>query len=118
LSSKQAVNQARELKAGNIKFGNYASDGTLTELYDLERAVEATTLPTGPKGQNAPRDPNQRCGDAEPALEGATRASPTGIGQQQDLRYYPRSAQLGKMGHGKWLATKNLIPETVWKRKT
>ena len=40
LSSKQAVNQARELKAGNIKFGIYASDGTLTELYDLERAVE------------------------------------------------------------------------------
>ena len=40
LSSKQAVDQARELKAGNIKFGIYASDGTLTELYDLERDVE------------------------------------------------------------------------------
>ena len=40
LSSRQAVNQARELKAGNIKFGIYASDGTLTELYDLERAIE------------------------------------------------------------------------------
>ena len=40
LSSRQAVNQARELKAGNIKFGIYASDGTLTELHDLERAVE------------------------------------------------------------------------------
>ena len=40
LSRKQAVDQARELKAGNIKFGIYASDGTLTELYDLERDVE------------------------------------------------------------------------------
>ena len=28
LSSKRAVSQARELKAGNIKFGIYASDGT------------------------------------------------------------------------------------------
>jgi hypothetical protein len=40
LSSRQAVNQARELKAGNIKFRIYASDGTSTELDDLERAVE------------------------------------------------------------------------------
>ncbi len=40
LSSRQAVNQARELKAGNIKFRIYASDGTSTELYDLERAIE------------------------------------------------------------------------------
>jgi hypothetical protein len=40
LSIRQAVNQARELKAGNIKFRIYASDGTSTELYDLERAVE------------------------------------------------------------------------------
>lgn len=40
LSSRQVVSQARELKAGNIKFDIYASDGTLTELYDLERAVE------------------------------------------------------------------------------
>ena len=27
-------------------------------------------------------------------------------------------ADLRKMGHGKWLATKNPIPETVWKRNT
>ncbi|MER9584932.1 hypothetical protein [Mesorhizobium sp. M0276] len=40
LSSRQVVGQARELKAGNIKFSIYASDGTLTELYNLERAVE------------------------------------------------------------------------------
>lgn len=40
LSSRQVVSQAHELKAGNIKFSIYASDGTLTELYDLERAVE------------------------------------------------------------------------------
>ena len=39
LSSRQAVDQARELKAGNIKFSIYASDGTLTELYDLERTI-------------------------------------------------------------------------------
>jgi hypothetical protein len=44
LSSRQAVNQARELKAGNIKFRIYASDGTLTELDDLERAVEADDI--------------------------------------------------------------------------
>ncbi|UVK57467.1 hypothetical protein DBIPINDM_008435 (plasmid) [Mesorhizobium sp. AR02] len=40
LSSRQVVSQARELKAGNIKFRIYASDGTSIELYDLERAVE------------------------------------------------------------------------------
>jgi hypothetical protein len=40
LSSRQAVDQARELMAGNIKFDVYASDGTLIELNDLERSVE------------------------------------------------------------------------------
>jgi hypothetical protein len=41
LSSRQALNQARELLAGNIKFDIYASDGTLIELDDLERSVES-----------------------------------------------------------------------------
>ena len=50
LSSRQAVSQARELKAGSIKFSIYASDGTLTELYDLERAIEGDGVPTGHKG--------------------------------------------------------------------
>ncbi|MFB9981587.1 hypothetical protein ACFSQQ_27995 [Mesorhizobium kowhaii] len=40
LSSRQALNQARELLAGNIKFDIYASDGTLIVLDDLERSVE------------------------------------------------------------------------------
>lgn len=40
LSSRQALDQARELQAGNIKFDVYASDGTLIELGGLERSVE------------------------------------------------------------------------------
>jgi hypothetical protein len=48
LSSRQAVNQARELKAGNIKFRIYASDGTSTELDDLERAVEGDDVANRP----------------------------------------------------------------------
>ena len=53
LSSRQAVNQARELKAGNIKFGIYASDGTLTELHDLERAVEGDDVADRTKARSA-----------------------------------------------------------------
>ena len=44
LSGRQAVSQARELKAGNIKFRIYASDGTLIELYDLERTIEGDDI--------------------------------------------------------------------------
>ena len=44
LSSRQAVNQARELKAGNIKFRIYASDGTSTELDVSRRYCGITEL--------------------------------------------------------------------------
>ena len=43
LSSKQAVDQARELKAGNIKFGIYASDGTQPNCMILSVMWRATS---------------------------------------------------------------------------